>query len=108
MRPLGVTWQSRAQPSGFRMDSRATENSVLPMKNVTLTLDEATLAAGKHYAQRRKTTLDSVVGDLLRNATLADRKAAAAEMVRLMNKYPGRSAGKRWTREELYDRPVLR
>ena len=28
------------------------------------------------------------------------RKAAAAEMIRLMNKYPGRSTGKRWTREE--------
>jgi hypothetical protein len=35
---------------------------------------------------------------------MADRKAAAKEMIRLMNKYPGRSSGKRWTREELYER----
>ena len=74
------------------------------MKNITLALDEETLKAGRDYAQRHNTTLNSLVRELLRKTTMGDRKAAAAEMIRLMNKYPGRSSGKRWTREELYER----
>jgi hypothetical protein len=74
------------------------------MKNITLALDEETLAAGRDYALRHKTTLNNLVRELLRKTTMADRKAAAKEMIRLMNKYPGRSTGKRWTREELYER----
>jgi hypothetical protein len=33
-----------------------------------------------------------------------DRKATAAEMFRLMDDAPGRSRGKRWTRDELHAR----
>ena len=78
------------------------------MKNITLALDEETLAAGRDYAQRHKTTLNNLVRELLRKTTMVDRKAAAREMIRLMDKYSGRSTGKRWTREELYDRKVFR
>ena len=78
------------------------------MKNITLALDEETLAAGRDYAQRHKTTLNNLVRELLRKTTMVDRKAAAREMIRLMDKYSGRSSGKRWTREKLYDRKVFR
>ena len=78
------------------------------MKNITLALDAETLAAGRDYALRHKTTLNNLVRELLRKTTMVDRKAAAREMFRLMDKYPGRSTGKRWTREELYDRKVFR
>lgn len=40
------------------------------MKNITLALDEQTLAAGRAYAQRHGTTLNSLVRDLLRRATV--------------------------------------
>ena len=78
------------------------------MKNITLALDGETLAAGRDYAQRRNTTLNNLVRELLRKTTMPDRNAAAREKIHLMNKYSGRSSGKRWTRAELYDRQVFR
>ena len=77
------------------------------MKNITLALDEETLAAGRDCALRHKTTLNNLVRELLRKTTMVDRKAAAREMIRLMDKYSGRSTGKRWTREESYNRKVF-
>lgn len=74
------------------------------MKNVTLTLDEETLEAGRTYAEKHQTTLDALVGDLLVKTVVADRQAAVVEMFRLMDAYPGNSQGQRWTRDELYVR----
>jgi len=74
------------------------------MKNITLALDEETLEAGREYAQRHQTTLNTLVRELLTKTVLADRKAAVHEMFRLMDAHPGKSKGKRWKREELYGR----
>ncbi len=74
------------------------------MKNVTLTLDEETLEAGRTYAERHQTTLDALVGDLLAQTVVADRHATVVEMFRLMDAHPGNSQGRRWTRDELYVR----
>jgi hypothetical protein len=74
------------------------------MKNITLAIDDETLEAGRSYASRHQTTLNSLVRDLLVRTVLADRKALASEMFRLMDAHPGNSGGKRWTREELYVR----
>jgi hypothetical protein len=72
------------------------------MKNITLSLDEGTLDAGRDYAQRHQTTLNALVRELLTKTVLADRKAAIHEMFRLMDQHPGNSQGRRWTREDLY------
>jgi hypothetical protein len=74
------------------------------MKNITLALDEATLAASRAYAERHQTTLNALVRDLLARTTVTYRPAVVAEMFRLMDAYPGHSRGKRWTREDLYAR----
>lgn len=74
------------------------------MKNITLAIDDETLEAGRSYASRHQTTLNSLVRELLVRTVLADRQALAEEMFRLMDAHPGNSAGKRWTREELYVR----
>ena len=74
------------------------------MKNITLALDERTLEAGRAYARRHDTTLNALVRDLLERAVVTDRQAAVVEMFRLMDQYPGRSGGRRWTREDLYAR----
>jgi hypothetical protein len=76
----------------------------VPMKNITLALDEETLNAGREYAQRHQTTLNALVRELLVKTVLADKKAAVVEMFRLMDAHPGNSNGKRWTREDLYVR----
>ena len=74
------------------------------MKNITLALDEAILEAGRAYAQRHQTTLNTLVRDLLEKTVVADRSATVREMFRLMDAYPGNSHGQRWTREDLYAR----
>ena len=74
------------------------------MKNITLALDEDTLDAGRAYAQRHDTTLNALVRELLVKTVVADREAAVREMFRLMDAHPGKTRGKRWTRDELYAR----
>jgi hypothetical protein len=74
------------------------------MKNITLAIDEETLEAGRAYASRHQTTLNALVRDLLAKTVHSDRTALAAEMFRLMDASPGRSRGKRWTRDEIYVR----
>lgn len=74
------------------------------MKNITLALDQETLEAGRAYAERHQTTLNALVRNLLAKTVHSDRTATAAEMFRLMDDAPGRSRGKRWTRDELHGR----
>ena len=74
------------------------------MKNITLSIDEETLDAGREYAQRHQTTLNGLVRELLVKTVLADKKAGVSEMFRLMDAHPGNSQGRHWTREDLYAR----
>lgn len=74
------------------------------MKNITLALDDETLAAGRAYAERHHTTLNALVRDLLARTVHVDSAAAVEEMFRLMDASPGHSRSARWTRDELYDR----
>jgi hypothetical protein len=74
------------------------------MKNITLALDEETLAAGRDYAQRHQTTLNNLVRDLLKKNAGTDRAAALTELLRVMDAHPGNSKGRKWQREDLYAR----
>jgi hypothetical protein len=74
------------------------------MKNITLAIDDETLAAGRAYAERHGTTLNALVRDLLVRTVGSDRSAVTREMFRLMDAASGRSRGKRWTRDELHAR----
>jgi hypothetical protein len=74
------------------------------VKNITLALDDETLAAGRAYADRHKTTLNALVRDLLVRTVVQDRDATALEMFRLMDAAPGDSKGTRWTRDDLHER----
>ena len=78
--------------------------TLVGMKNITLALDEETLAAGRAYADRHQTTFNALVRDLLVKTVVADRQAAVREMFRLMDTYPGNSRGQRWKRDDLYAR----
>jgi hypothetical protein len=74
------------------------------MPNITLGIDEETLAAGRAYAERHQTTLNALVRDLLARTVGRDRVASAEEMFRLMDEAPGNSGGRRWTRADLHVR----
>lgn len=80
------------------------------MKNVTITLDEETAAWARVNAARRNLSLSRFVGDLL-----AERMRESREYDEAMRRYfalkpfPLKGSPERYpSREELYDRPVLR
>ena len=73
------------------------------MPNVTIAMDEETLKAGRDYARKHKTSLNALLRKLLRNATVERSSEWIEECFDLMDKAGGRSKGRRWSREELYD-----
>lgn len=76
--------------------------------NVTLSIDERTLARARQLAQQRGTSLNRMIRDYLEALTASDPAQAADELERLWNEEEGDSRGWKWNREEIYDRPVLR
>jgi hypothetical protein len=74
------------------------------MKNITLSIDDETLAAGRAYAERHHTTLNALVRELLARTVHVDRASAVSELFRVMDEAGGRSGGTRWRRDELYER----
>ncbi len=77
--------------------------------NITVEIDDELLARVQEVAERRGTTVDEMIRENLEK--LAPKKSpeeALRELRRLWDENPGDSGGERWTREELYDRRILR
>ena len=73
------------------------------MKNVTLSIDEATLEAGREYARAHHTSLNQMIRELLRRAVVRESRATwADEFLEAAARAGGDSRGKKWTREDLY------
>jgi len=81
---------------------------ILRSMNVTLSIDDQTLARARQLAQRRGMSLNEMIRDYLETLTSSDPADAVAELERLWSEEEGDSGGWKWNREELYDRPVLR
>ncbi|MBN1675912.1 MAG: hypothetical protein JXR37_33015 [Kiritimatiellae bacterium] len=74
------------------------------MKNVTIAIDEKTLAAGREYARKHRTSLNKLIRQLLERTVLPQRSESwVEEFFRLADQAEGDSRGKRWTREDVYD-----
>lgn len=79
--------------------------------NVTLAIDDALVERARALAASRGTSLNQMIRELLEEATAATSPAALlAELEDLWETDAGRSSAssRTWTRDELYDRPVLR
>jgi hypothetical protein len=77
--------------------------------NVTLAIEDKLLARAREVARTRRTTLNQLVRDYLERLTApTDAPTVADEFARLWAEHEGRSGGRKWRREDLYDRPVLR
>ena len=74
------------------------------MKNVTLSMDEELLAAGRKYAQAHNTTLNALMRDVLERTVRPDPKERTKALMELMLNAGGNSNGWKWNREELYER----
>jgi uncharacterized protein DUF6364 len=76
--------------------------------NVTLSIDNCTLARARQLAQQRGTSLNQMIRDYLDSLTASDPAKTVAELERLWHEEEGDSRGWKWNREDAYDRPVLR
>ena len=73
------------------------------MKNITLSLDEKLIEAGRKYARSHNMSLNSLIRKLLVQTVLPSSEDWLEELFRLMDQAKGNSRGQKWTREELYD-----
>jgi hypothetical protein len=80
------------------------------MKNVTITLDEETAKWARVHAAEKNVSLSRFVGEVLRERMRRSREYEEAMKGWLAEKpFPLTGPPQRYpTREELYDRPVLR
>jgi len=70
--------------------------------DITLSIDEETLARARSFAAQRRMTLEELFSEFIASAGSA---AVADEFVRLMTEHGGRSdPGFRFDREECHDR----
>ena len=72
--------------------------------NVTLSIDEETLARARELAALRGTSLNQMIRDYLEEVA---SDLSSEEILRELNtlwEHPGDSGGRRWTREELHER----
>ena len=80
------------------------------MKNVTITLDEETAAWARVHAAQKNVSLSRFVGELLAERMRESREYdEAMRRFFALKSFPLKGPPERYpTREELYDRPVLR
>ena len=81
------------------------------MANLTLTIDDELLSRARQRAAREKTSVNAVVREFLENYARADDAERARKLIALMDEVVAKdrpsSGGKKWTRDEIYDREVL-
>ncbi len=71
-------------------------------KNITLAIDDETLAAARAYAKRHDTSVNALVRELLAQRVGSRRRQWIDQCFEFMDKANGDSQGKRWRREDLY------
>lgn len=73
------------------------------MPNVTLSIAEDILRAGREYAEKHRLSLNALIRELL-SKTVANpsKRSWLDDCFKLMDRASGNSKGKRWKREDLY------
>ena len=73
------------------------------MANITLSIDDALIRAGRTLAEKQATSLNGLIRTLLERQVEESSGIWLEEAFRLMDQASGNSQGKTWRREELYD-----
>jgi len=88
---------------GNRVTHRKAEE--MARKNVTVQLDEDVIARAQRSARNRGTSLSGLVAHQLREVAERDARYEDAKLVALEAlRNASRRGGRRWTRDELYER----
>lgn len=72
------------------------------MKNITLSIDEETLKAGRDYAKKHNMSLNALIRKLLKQSVVKSSTQWLTESFELMDKAKANSKGKTWKREDLH------
>lgn len=72
------------------------------MKNITLSMDEKVLRAGREYARRHNISFNVLVRRLVEQAVLSTKDSWLDDTFSLMDTLHVSSKNVTWTREELY------
>ena len=72
------------------------------MKNITLSIDEDVLEAGREYARSHDFSFNVLVRKLIEQTVLPERDAWLTDTFSLMDRADASSDGRSWTRDELY------
>jgi hypothetical protein len=70
-------------------------------KNITIALDEKVISAGRAYAQKHNTSLNSLIRQLLEQTVLPDSDQWLYECFALMDQAAANSQSGKWSRDEL-------
>jgi plasmid stability protein len=73
------------------------------MPNITISLDEELLKAGRKYTEKHQTSMNALIRKLLTQTVISDSNEWIEECFRLMDRAGANSKGLEWKREELYD-----
>jgi hypothetical protein len=73
------------------------------MPNITISLDEELLKAGRKYTEKHQTSMNALIRKLLAQTVISDSNEWIEECFNLMDRAGANSKGVKWKREELYD-----
>jgi hypothetical protein len=74
------------------------------MKNVTISLDERMVKAGREYARSQHTSLNNLLRRSLGNIVSGRSNLWVGECLSLMDRCAVKRGAKKWRREDLYER----
>jgi hypothetical protein len=72
------------------------------MKNITLSMDEKVLKAGRDYARKHNVSFNVLVRRLVEQTVLSSKNQWLDDTFSLMDKLSVSPVNQTWTREELY------
>jgi hypothetical protein len=75
---------------------------VIPVKNITLSIDEDLLEAGREYARKHRISLNALIRRLLAHAVYNSSNQWLSETYELMDSAQANSGGQKSKREDLY------
>ncbi len=72
------------------------------MKNITLSIDEDSLKAGREYAKKHHISFNALIRRLIKQTIRKESGQWIDESFKLMDESKANSEGQNWKREDLY------
>ena len=77
---------------------------IIVMKNTTISIDENILNDGRKHAQSLGLSFNAWLAKLIQGAVRRTSSSNMQALLTLSDRIAGSSEGKRWSRDEIYDR----